>query len=455
VPSQPEEPDPDIEGPFVVELGMDLAALVANADKGDIFMLMPGVHRGPTVEPKDGMSFLGEPGAIMSGAEVLSGFSTVGDVWVLAGVETQGRNHGVCVDDYDGCALSQDLFMDDVMLWQVTKRDDLKAGTWYRDGDVVHVADDPTNRRIEISVTPYAFIGTADDVEIRGIAVEKYATPAQEGAIQSQAQADGAMGTNWLIADVEISGSHGAGIRAGDHTIIRGVYVHDNGQLGVTAAGSTNLLVEDSEIVHNNIAGFRWEWEAGGVKVTNSTDVVFNGNTVRDNDGPGLWADLDTVNTLYEDNVVVSNSGPGVFHEISGRAVVRRNTVEKNGFGKTSWLWGAGILVAASSDVEVYDNILAGNANGIAGVQQDRGEGPYGPRLLAGLSVHDNTMDLGDGRVGIVEDVGDTAVFDELGNRFERNTYVGASGRRYVWENRRMDRSGWVAQGQDIDGTWR
>ena len=237
VPSQPEEPDPDIEGPFVVELGMDLAALVANADEGDTFMLMPGVHRGPTVEPKNGMSFLGEPGAIMSGAEVLSGFSTVGDVWVLAGVETQGRNHGVCVDDYDGCALSQDLFMDDVMLWQVTKRDDLKAGTWYRDGDVVRVADDPTNRRIEISVTPYAFIGTADDVEIRGIAVEKYATPAQEGAIQSQAQADGAMGTNWLIADVEISGSHSAGIRAGDHTIIRGVYVHDNGQLGVTAAG--------------------------------------------------------------------------------------------------------------------------------------------------------------------------------------------------------------------------
>jgi parallel beta-helix repeat protein len=455
VPSQPDEPEPDIEGPFVVEPGMDLAAMVDDADEGDSFTLQPGIHRGHRVEPKDGMSFIGQPGAVMSGAQILTGFRPDGDVWSLDAVIPAGRNHGNCIDGYEGCAFTQDLFMDDVMLWQVTERKDLAAGAWYRDGDFVYVADEPTSRRIELSATPYAFIGDATDIEIRGIFVEKYATPAQEGAIQSQAPGDGALGSNWTITDVEVSGVHGAGIRTGDHTVIRDVYIHDNGQLGITAASGTDVVIEDSEIAHNNIAGFRWEWEAGGVKVTNSTDVVFRGNSVHSNDGPGLWADLDTVNTLYEDNVVADNSGPGIFHEISGQAIVRRNTLDGNGFGKSSWLWGAGILIAASSNVEVYENTLSGNANGIAGVQQDRGEGRNGPRLLDNLNVHHNTMNLGDGRVGIVEDVGDSAVFDEFDNRFESNIYIEASGRRYIWNNRRMDRSGWNAEGQDIEGTWR
>jgi parallel beta-helix repeat protein len=454
--SEPDEPVSEIEGISTVEPGMDLAAMVADAAEGNTFMLLSGMHRGHRIEPKDGMSFIGSPGAVMSGAQVLSGFRPAAeDTWLLEGVDVEGRNHGECIDGYGGCSFTQDLFVDDVMLWQVTELDDLKSGSWYRDGGDVYVADDPTNRRIELSVTPYAFIGAANDVEIRGIAVEKYATPAQEGAIQSQAPADGAMGSNWLIVDVEVSGAHGVGIRAGDHTVIRNAYMHHNGQLGFTAAGTTGGVVEDSRIAHNNIAGFRWEWEAGGAKVTDCTDVVFRGNSVHDNDGPGLWADLDCVDTLYEDNVITDNTGPGIFHEISGRAVVRRNTVARNGFGKDSWLWGAGILVAASSDVEVYENTVSGNANGITGVQQDRGEGPYGPRLLVGLNVHHNTMTLGDGRVGIVEDVGDTAVFNALDNRFESNTYVGAAGRRYVWNNRRMDRSGWIAEGQDIEGTWR
>jgi parallel beta-helix repeat protein len=456
IPSRLAEPVREAEGVFAVQPGMDLAAMVVDAAEGDTFKLEPGMHRGHRVEPKDGMSFIGSPGVVMSGAQVLSGFRPVEeDVWLLGGVTVEGRDHGECIDGYDGCSFTQDLFIDDVMLWQVTELDDLESGSWYRDGEDVYVADDPANRRIELSVTPYAFIGAADDIEIRGIVVEKYATPAQEGAIQSQAPADGDMGSNWSIVDVEVSGVHGVGIRAGDQTIIRNASLHDNGQLGFTAAGSTDVVVEDSRIVHNNIAGFRWEWEAGGVKVTDSTDVVFRGNSVDGNDGPGLWSDLDTVNTLYEDNTVTDNTGPGIFHEISGRAVIRRNTVARNGFAKDSWLWGAGILVAASSDVEVYENTVSGNANGITGVQQDRGEGPYGPRLLVDLNVHHNTMTLGDGRVGIVEDVGETAVFDERNNRFQNNTYVGASGRRYVWNNRRMNRSGWMAEGQDIEGMWR
>jgi parallel beta-helix repeat protein len=456
IPSTQVESNPEVEGVVTVYPGTDLASLVEDAAEGLTFMLQPGVHRGQRVEPKDGMSFIGSPGAVMSGGQILTGFRSIAeDVWLLEGVSVEGRDHGECIDDYDGCSFTQDLFMDDVMLWQVTELDDLESGSWYRDGEDAYIADDPTNRRIEISVTPYAFISAADDVEIRGIAIEKYATPAQVASIQSQEPAEGAKGSNWLIVDVEVSGVHGVGIRTGDQTVIRNAYIHHNGQLGISVSGGTGVVVEDSRIAHNNTAGFLWEWEAGGVKATNCTDVVFRGNSVHDNNGPGLWADIDCVNTLYEDNVVVDNAGPGIYHEISGRAVVRHNVVERNGSDDSSWLWGAGILVAASSDVEVYENTVTDNGNGIAGIQQDRGIGRYGERLLTGLNVHHNTVRLGQGRVGIAEDVGDESVFNDRNNRFESNTYIEAAGYRYFWENSRMKRAGWIAAGQDTLGTWK
>ena len=143
--------------------------------------------------------------------------------------------------------------------------------------------------------------------------------------------------------------------------MIRNCNVHHNGQLGITAAGSIDLLIETSEIAYNNLAGFKWEWEAGGVKVTNTLNAVFRGNNVHHNTGPGLWADIDAIDTVFEENRVLHNTGPGIFHEISRGAVIRDNTVEGNGFDHSRWLWGAGILVAGSSDVEVYNNVVTGN----------------------------------------------------------------------------------------------
>lgn len=451
--AQPAVPD-DPSEVIVVPAGSDLGALAEAAPPGATFMLASGVHRGHRIVPKDGMTFRGASGAIMTGAAVLTGFVADEDFWRLDGVEPSARDHGECIVSYQECARTQDLFMDDVMLWQVGKFDDLGPGRWFWEGAEVWVADDPAHRRVELSTVPYAFVGSADDVTISSLVVTKYATPAQEGAIQSQEPGEGERGRGWTLESVEVTGVHGAAVRAGDDTTIRGSYLHHNGQLGVTGAGGTGLLIEDSEIAHNNISGFRWEWEAGGVKVTNSDDVTFRTNHVHNNLGPGLWADLDTVDTRYEHNLVTDNGGPGIFHEISGAAVITGNDVLRNGYDKTEWLWGAGILIAASWDVEVLGNTVIGNANAISGVQQDRGTGPYGPRLLRDVQVHDNVIVPGDGYVGVVEDVGDDSVFVDRNIRFSNNTYVGVRGRIYRWIDRALNRELWVRAGQDVEGTW-
>jgi parallel beta-helix repeat protein len=279
--------------------------------------------------------------------------------------------------------------------------------------------------------------------------------PAQFGAIQAAVPGDGPLGSGWLIEDTQVRLNHGAGIRMGHNTTIRGVSIHHNGQLGISGSGGSGGIVEDTEIAFNNIAGFDWGWEAGGAKFTETTGLVVRNCTVHNNDGPGLWTDIANYNTLYEGNVVTDNYAPGIFHEISYDAVIRNNTVTGNGFGSDAWLWGSGILIAASSDVEVYGNTVTGNADGIGGIQQDREEGPEGPHLLSNLHVHDNTISVEKGHIGIAEDFGDDGVFSERGNRFESNTYLDISGRRYFWDGRKLDRSGWVDEGQDLNGQWR
>jgi parallel beta-helix repeat protein len=160
------------------------------------------------------------------------------------------------------------------------------------------------------------------------------------------------------------------------------------------------------------------------------------------------------MDTLYDSNRVVDNTGPGIYHEISYAATIRDNVVEGNGFDFSTWLWGAGILVSASPNVEVHGNEVRGNANGIAGIQQARGDGDFGPHLLSELHVYDNTIELGDGGMGLVTDAGDKSVFTDRGNVFDRNIYEGDPGRSYSWRGKILDRHGWVAAGQDVNGIW-
>jgi parallel beta-helix repeat protein len=365
------------------------------------------------------------------------------------------QEHGVCIEDYTGCSLTQDLFMDDVMLWQVTSARDLAPGSWLWEGDSIFVADDPTDRRVELSVASHAFLSNADNVTIRGIVVEKYATPAQSGAIQSGDFNNDAVGSGWIIEDTEVRLNHGVGVRAGERAVLRNVFAHSNGQLGIALSGGSDGLIEDCEIANNNVAGFDWGWEAGGAKFTVTSGLIVRRTWSHDNNGPGLWTDISNRDTVYEDNLVVDNTGPGIFHEISYAAVIRNNTVIGNGHGSSAWLWGSGILVAASSDVEIHGNTVTGNADGIGGIQQARDDGPEEPYLLANMHVHDNTISVERGHIGVVEDVGDRAVFTERNNRFEANTYVDTDGHRYYWRGRKLDAEGWVEAGQDIEGEWR
>jgi parallel beta-helix repeat protein len=176
---------------------------------------------------------------------------------------------------------------------------------------------------------------------------------------------------------------------------------------------------------------------------------------VHHNVGPGLWTDVDNINTVFEKNVVEDNTGTGIFHEISYDAIIRNNQVRRNGHSTCNWLYGAGILVAHSSNVEVHGNTVEDNCNGIVGIQQDRGAGPYGPHELKNLYVHDNTVRMPSGQSGIADGSGGNAVYTSRNNRFESNSYSIRLGEpAFGWMNQAMTKAQWQAAGQDKAGTF-
>jgi len=305
-------------------------------------------------------------------------------------------------------------------------------------------------------VTPFAIGGYADNVAVRDLVVEKFATPSEEAAVNG-------LGRNWQLEGLEVRLNHFAGIRTVDAAAARSNRVHHNGALGFIGAGD-DVLIDGNEIAFNNVAGYDPRWAAGGAKWVYTQRLTVRGNYSHDNHGPGLWTDINNVDVLFESNRVEDNDLSGIMHEVGYRATIRNNTLSGNGRSKPApgWVDGAGILVVSSSDVDVYGNMLLDNWQGIAGLEGERGTGNRGQWVLARLHVHDNELwqtkpaEPGSGRSGIIQvDQHTTAFTAAANNRFERNTYhvVGSTSRPFVWMNRDLTPDEWRRYQQDVEGT--
>jgi parallel beta-helix repeat protein len=178
---------------------------------------------------------------------------------------------------------------------------------------------------------------------------------------------------------------------------------------------------------------------------------------VHHNQGPGLWTDIDNIRTTYDGNVVTDNEEVGIYHEISYDAVIRNNTVMRNGKKFWVWLWGAQILLSGSQNVEVYGNrvvVDASGGNGIALIQQNRGTGKFGPYRTRNNWVHHNEVTY----LGMEGASGAVADFDEAGllssnNRFDYNIYhLPADWNRWFWGDE-TDWVGFRASGHEANGT--
>jgi hypothetical protein len=461
-------PSPSVTAAGLVSLapGASMQDSVRKYPGGTSFLIKAGVHRLQSLIPKSGMSFEGEPGAALSGARLLTNFSAQGTSWVVGGQTQQGTRTSatmasgkpICVPRHPRCNYPEELFIDNVRQRHVTSLAQVTPGTWFFDYDTdkIYVGSSPAGHTVEASAAPQAFRGTAAGVTIRGITVEKYATPFTSGTIQAD-------GSGWLIENNEVRYNHGIGIRTGAGTIARHNYAHHNLQLGMGGAGD-GATVEDNEIAYsNNPQVIAYGWAAGGTKWHDTQNLVLRRNFVHHNLGPGLWTDIDNIYTLIEYNRVENNSRFGIYREISYDAVIRYNTAKRNGFSlpDSEAVRGGGIAIRSSSNVEIYGNTLADNQAGMDINQNVTRDGRYGPYGVVNLYVHDNTVTMRTGLSGLTVGDGNSAFFTSKNNRFVHNTYnLGTQTRPLWWWNASAARQDsltvaqWQAAGQDLTGTF-
>ena len=198
--------------PESIAPGEDIQIRVNAAPPGTTFLLKSGLHRLQTIVPRNGDTFLGETGTVLSGARQLVTFTRSGSCWLTAGQTVKSR--GAPGDapgrsGYPRCNYPEDLFLNDVPLLHVAGPSDVGPGKWHCDyaADRIYLGDDPTGKKVEVSVTPKAFTGSATDVTIRNLTIEKYANPTQQATVE--------LGTGWIIEDCELRWNHFTGISVG------------------------------------------------------------------------------------------------------------------------------------------------------------------------------------------------------------------------------------------------
>jgi parallel beta-helix repeat protein len=433
--------------------GDDLQAALERHPQGAAFCFSAGVYRlAAPLRPKAGQRLVAEPGTVLSGAQVVTGWERNSRRWSATGhLPSDPDAYGHCVPGYDGCRFAEAVFYDDRQLWRVERRDDVAPGRFYEDygTGTIWIADDPNGHVVEVARAEAAVTGEVAGVHVVGFVVEKFANRAQRGAVHAE-------GLGWRIQRNDIRLNHAHGINSRGAQVLNN-HLHHNGQLGIGGGGGSGQLVADNEIDHNNTAGFSPLWEAGGGKWAMTDGLVVRANNVHDNQGKGLWTDINNIRTTYENNTVHANASHGIYHEISYEAVIRNNRITDNGLSLPLPGWGgAGIRVAASPDVEIHGNVLSGNQNAIMLVQQRRVDSPspYGPHELRDMNVHDNDITMSRNATGMVNDTGDESFYDR-NNRFHSNTYRlnPLDGRFFAWDDDLWDRAAWTQRfGHDTAG---
>jgi hypothetical protein len=339
----------------------------------------------------------------------------------------------------------------------------LKAGTHNRQSVVPKSGDqfigEPGTIMHGGDAIEYAFMGQTatppTNVRIQGLVIEHYNSPLHFGPVRAGGHLRHEGGAAWTIESCEIRYNAKAAIRTADRMRVLRCNMHHNGWNGLIGFGD-DLLIEGNEISYNNTQRLE---DGGGGKIVGSDRLVVRGNFSHHNYGRGLWTDINNINTLYENNIVEDNLHDGIFHEISYKATIRNNFVARNGGGSpTGWLWGSGILISESPDVEVYGNTVVDNANGICAKQQVRGEEVwYGPHDQHNLYAHHNIVRMSKGGSGVAQDIagGDVYFTAEKANRFDYNTYhLGSLGYPFWWSNTLNNETAWRSAGQDLNGTF-
>jgi parallel beta-helix repeat protein len=417
-----------------------LNKLAAPAACGSLQAKVDAARAGGTVDLPEGciyreqvtiakpITLQGGPGVEIRGSDVWTAWDRVTAGWrSLNTLPTFPQEYASCEPNTTRCAWPEQVFINGVAQTQMSSGSALNAGQFFVDSNRrVVIGTDPNGQTVEVTARRHWVTGTAaaDNVTIEGFTMKHAANEWRSGGIINRLpttkNADGSFawsrfkssGSKWTIKNNTLTDAHGAILSVKDTT---GHQILDNeiargGQLGIHNVGNNSII--QGNYVHNN----NTEWfcfrtpaactnvatdgtvtigpgvlEAGGMKLAGwLRNVTVDENTVAHNKGNGVWFDVNTHDIAISNNRVHHNDRRGIFFEISDGARIFDNVLYENGWTTPSHVDGAGIGIGNSSNVQVYSNTLAWNADGIAVVGLNR-DGTSWDRVHD-VYVHDNAI---------------------------------------------------------------
>jgi len=445
---------------------------------GTSFVLQAGVYRNSSVTLSalnNGDSFIGQAGAILDGATVLTGWERVSingvRYWTAAGGTPQVTPAcpapspvPCCMPGYDGCEYVQDLYLDGVEYQHVTSLAGVTGKSWYYDFDrtdggiqnnvYLAAASKPNSHTVELGEAPYAFKGTASNITITNLTIEMYAPPLILGTIQI-------LGPNWLIQNNQVCLNHGIGIsdkQGGDNVQVLGNNVHHNGDTGISGPGNGGLW-DSNTVAYNNADHINVNFAGGGSKFTGSNVTVSN-NIVHDNLGSGLFTDAGGTYNTYDHNTSYNNSANGIRYEVSRYGTITNNFVYGN---------QAQIVYTGSDHGRISGNTVIQNSSSQGAILVVNTVGTRTDNasyLITDTQVTGNTIWIASNGVNVAAGLRDQAqppqpsIYTDSTNFFDYNVYEFSASVRSSWiwgevanSFQPISWSAWQADGQDPHGT--
>jgi hypothetical protein len=361
-----------------------LARALSIAPTGGTIVLRGGVYR-ESVTVNKRLTVQSWPGEAvwLEGADPVTNWAADGDDWRADGWTTEfdasptytrgaadnlQEHWGFVNEDYPLAAHPDQVFVDGVALRQVGTRGEVVDGTFFHDlpGNRLYIGSNPVGRQIDVSNRVRAIAVRADGVVLRGFGIRRFAPSVPDmGAVTLERP--GATLEHVAIVDTSTTAIHAMGA----NIALRNLYVARSGMLGVSASNADNLLIDRVLAEQNNVEHFNNSPVSGGIKVGRLQGVTVMGSIIRDNLGPGFWADESTYDIKVIGSELRNNAGHGISLEISAKALIADSIVAGNA--------GFGIKVNNISDVRIWNNTFVGNGRTINIVQDERRYGDGSP----------------------------------------------------------------------------
>jgi parallel beta-helix repeat protein len=372
----------------------ELQSLVDDATAGETVKVPTCIYREKVTVSKP-LILDGQGAAEIRGSNVWASWTKKsGPVWVSSQsvpvLPLPLEYH--CETTTEKCKWPEQVFVNGVAQTQVPPSATPKSGQFnIKSARNVTLGTDPTGKTVEVTERPEWLEARASGITVKGFTMKHAGNRPQTGAIYAEGYND------FVVENSHLMDTHGAVVSFID--VLRGKLLDSEvargGQLGLHNSKGT-LELRGNEIHHNNTENYLDSWEAGGAKFAGilrsgtTHSVLADANHIYANKGKGMWSDVDARNITLTNNRVHHNVRSGIQLEITDGGKISGNVVWENGWGKTGWGWGAGILLSSSKNVEIYDNVVAWNGDGISVISADRNGTSHDD--VVNVRVHHNSI---------------------------------------------------------------